>query len=160
MMASGSRAEAGTVVAPRSIGRGLQVWSLVLPVLKCAFCPVCLSAIGGLLSGARLGVLGDERYHAWLIAVAVVADLAILRAAARHHGNSGPLWLCAAGAALAGLGHAVGEVVEMSGFVVLMAAAVWNVVLIRRHHGGESACCAHGHAHHESPVAASANARP
>jgi hypothetical protein len=93
---------------------------------------------------ADAGRSRDGRYHAWLIVVAVVADLAILRAAARHHGNPWPSWLCVAGGALAALGHAVGEVVELGGFVVLMAAAVWNVVLIRRHHRRDTTCCSAG----------------
>jgi hypothetical protein len=117
--------------------------------VKCAFCPVCLGLFGSALAGARLGFLGDERFHFALIAVAVVFDVAILGAAFRHHRRRAPLILCGLGA-LAALGGHLGSgavPLEYVGFGALMLAALWNVVLLRRHHHHLStACCAHDRA--------------
>jgi len=128
-------------------GLALQVWSFILPVLKCALCPACLSLFGGLFAGARLGFLEIERFHGGLIAVALVADLFILRAAMKHHQSRWPLILCVSGGVIALAGHLIAEPLEYVGFVLLFTAAVQNVILLRRHrrHGG--ACCAHD-AHH------------
>ena len=123
--------------------RAIQFWSFVLPVLKCAVCPACLSIFGGLFAGARMGFLGDERFHGSIIAVALVADFFILRAAMQHHKSRWPLALCLAGGAIAILGHFTAEVVELSGFGLLMVAAIQNVVLLRRHRREGGSCCAH-----------------
>ncbi|MDD9944659.1 MAG: hypothetical protein OXU20_26675 [Myxococcales bacterium] len=123
--------------------RAVQFWSFVLPVLKCAICPACLSVFGGLFAGARMGFLGDERVHGSLIAFALVADLVILQAAIRHHGNRWPLGLCVAGGAIAVLGHVTAEALELAGFGLLILAAVQNVVLLRRHKRAGGNCCAH-----------------
>jgi hypothetical protein len=123
--------------------RALQVGSLLLPILKCAVCPACLSLFGGLFAGARMGLLGDERLHGGIIALALVADVFILRAALKHHKNRWPLSLCLAGAALAVLGHFTVEFVEYLGFALLLIAAVQNVVLLRRHRNESGSCCAH-----------------
>lgn len=129
----------------RSAGPGaaLQFWSFVLPVLKCALCPACLSILGGVFAGARMGFVGSERFHGALLAVALLADVFILRGGMKHHQSRWPLVLCAGGGAIALLGHLVAEPLEYLGFALLMAAAVQNVVLLRRHrkHGG--ACCEH-----------------
>lgn len=126
-------------------GLALQFWSLALPVLKCAVCPACLSLYGGLFAGARLGFVGDERFHGTVVALAVVADLFILRAAMRHHGNPWPLALCVAGGAVATVGHFTAEGVEFTGFALLMLAAVANLVLLRRHRQEGGSCCANEH---------------
>jgi hypothetical protein len=123
--------------------RAVQFWSFALPVLKCAVCPACLSIFGGLFAGARMGFLGDERLHGSIIAIALVADFFILRAAMRHHKNRWPLGLCLGGGAVAILGHFTAEVVEFVGFALLMLAAIHNVVLLRRHRREGGSCCAH-----------------
>jgi hypothetical protein len=102
-----------------------------------------LSIFGGLFAGARLGFLGDERFHGGIIAVALVADFFILRAAMRHHKSRWPLALCIAGAGIAFIGHFTLEAVELVGFGLLMLAAVQNVVLLRRHRHEGGSCCAH-----------------
>ena len=137
------------VVDRQPPGAWLQVGSLLAPIVKCAFCPVCLGLFGSALAGARLGVLGDERFHLALIAVAVVFDVAILGAAFRHHRRRAPLILCGSGALAAIAGHVGSGAVplEYVGFGALMLAALWNVVLLRRHHRHHStACCAHDRA--------------
>lgn len=123
--------------------QAVQFWSFALPVLKCAVCPACLSIFGGLFAGARLGFLGDERFHGSIIAIALVADFFILRAAMRHHKNRWPLGLCLGGGVVAIVGHFTAETVEFIGFGLLMLAAIHNVVLLRRHHREDGSCCAH-----------------
>jgi hypothetical protein len=133
------------VVAREPPGAWLHVGSLLAPVLKCAFCPVCLGLFGGALAGARLGFLSDERVHLALITVAIVFDVAILGAAFRHHRRRAPLVLCAVGALTALGGHLGSGLVQLEylGFGVLMVAAIWNVVLLRIHHQSVTSCCAH-----------------
>jgi hypothetical protein len=128
------------VNAPSS---SVQFWSFALPVLKCAVCPACLSVFGGLFAGARFGFLDDERMHGGVIAIALVADFFILRAATRHHRSRWPLALCLTGGALAVAGHFVWEALEYVGFGLLMAAALQNLVLLRRHRLEGGTCCAH-----------------
>lgn len=123
----------------------LSFWSFLLLLLKCAVCPACLSLFGAVFAGARLGLLGDERFHGSIVAVALVADFFILRAAMRHHRNRWPLVLCVSGGTLALLGHFVAEAVEYAGFALLMLAAVQNVVLLRRHRSSGGSCCADEH---------------
>jgi hypothetical protein len=147
----------GTITEPRpgAPTAAVQFLSFALPVLKCAVCPACLSVLGGLFAGARMGLLGDERVHGSIIALALVADFFILRAAMRHHGSRWPLLLCLAGVAVAVLGHFTAEAVELIGFGILMLAAVQNVVLLRRHRKQGGSCCTHevgahvGGPHHE-----------
>lgn len=92
-----------------------------------------------------MGFLGDERFHGGLIAVALVANFFILRAALKHHHNRWPLLLCVAGGTMALLGHVTAPWVEYSGFGLLMAAAILNVVLLRSHRKAGGACCSHEH---------------
>jgi|SRR5688572_20770816 hypothetical protein len=134
---------ATTEIRAATASPALQLWSLLLPVLKCAVCPACLSLFGGLFAGARIGFLGSERFHGALLAVALLADLFILRAAAKHHRNRWPLVLCIVGGAVAVAGHFVAEEMEYAGFALLMAAAIQNVVLLRRHRHQGGACCEH-----------------
>ena len=89
-----------------------------------------------------MGLLGDERFHGSILAVALVADLFILRAAMRHHKSRWPLILCLAGGSVAAVGHFTAEVVEFVGFGLLMVAAVQNLVLLRRHRREGGVCCA------------------
>jgi hypothetical protein len=121
----------------------LRLGAVALPILKCAVCPACLSIFGSVFAGARLGFLYDEGWHATVILVALAADVAILGASMRHHSRRGPLWLCAGGAVLAVGGHFFVEVVEYLGFAVLLAAGIWNAVLLRRHRHEADSCCAH-----------------
>ena len=121
----------------------LQAGGFVLPFVKCAVCPVCLSLFGGVFAGARLGLLGDERLHILVITAAVILDLVILKAAARHHKSSLPAWLCGAGGLIALMGHVTVERLEYVGFVLLIVAAVTNLVLLRRHRKYGGPCCAH-----------------
>jgi hypothetical protein len=140
-------------VSSASPSRSLQVWSFLLPALKCALCPACLSIFGSLFAGARMGFVVDESLHGGIILVALVADFFILRAAMKHHRSRWPASLCAAGALLAVAGHFTNEAVEFAGFVLLMIAAILNLTLLRQHrkHGG--ACCVHDAAPHtEAPV--------
>ena len=125
----------------------LRVGAIVLPVLKCALCPACLSIFGSVLAGTRIGLLDNERVHAPIILVALIADFGILGASMRHHSRRGPIALCALGAMLAVFGHFAMELVEYAGFGILLGAGIWNTVLLRRHHQAGSTCCAHGHAH-------------
>lgn len=128
----------------RPPGLWLQVGSALLPMLKCALCPVCLGTVGSAFAGARLGFLADERRRGGLILFAVVADMAILGESARHHRHKWPLMLCCIGAVAAMFGHFGEEVaVEYVGFAALMIASVWNVVILRRHRRLAGACCAH-----------------
>lgn len=127
----------------RTQSRAMQFWSLALPILKCAMCPVCLSMFGGLFAGARMGLLGDERLHGGILAIAMLADLLILRAAMQHHQSRAPLLLCSLGGLVAVAGHITSEVVELVGFGLLMVAAIVNVVLLRRHRHEAGSCCAH-----------------
>jgi hypothetical protein len=103
-------------------------------------------------TGARIGFLGSERFHGALLAVALLADLLILRAAAKHHHSRWPLGLCILGGAVAVAGHFVAESLEYAGFALLMAAAVQNVVLLRRHRQQGGACCDHEHGHAATPA--------
>lgn len=140
--------------------RAMLFWSLLLPIIKCAICPACLSIFGGVFAGARMGFLGDERLHGGIVAVALVADVFILRAAMSHHKNRWPLGLCLAGGALAVLGYFTAEVVEYVGFGLLFTAAVQNVVLLRRHRKEGGSCCAHEAHHSHAPAAPNAGSRP
>jgi hypothetical protein len=128
----------------RSAGAWLQLGSLLLPIIKCAFCPVCLSLFGTAVAGARLGFLADERCHGVLITVAVIIDGAIFAAGRRHHRGPGPLVLCGLGALVAMAGH-LAEVagMEIAGLGALMVAAFWNVLLLRQHRHRRGGCCDH-----------------
>ena len=123
----------------------LSIGSFMLPVLKCAVCPVCLGMFGSVVAGARLGFLADERLHGALIVFAIALDAGILTVALRHHRQLGPLLVCCAGALLALLGHfgLRTEVLEYVGFAMLMAASLWNVGLMLAHPHSDGACCVH-----------------
>lgn len=131
-----------TTVASRPSG-SLQLWSFILPVLKCAICPACLGMFGGVFAGARVALLGDERFHGGIIAVALALDLFILRAAMQHHQNRWPLFTCIAGGALVGAGHFIAEPLEYAGLALLFFAAVQNVILLGRHRRAGGTCCPH-----------------
>lgn len=137
---------------PAEPGPALQFWSVVLPVLKCALCPACLSILGGIFAGARLGFVGSERFHGALLAAALLADLFILRAAMKHHQSRWPLAMCLCGSAVALMGHLFAEPLEYVGFALLMGAAVQNVILLRRHRTHRGACCEHDARLHRSPA--------
>ena len=124
--------------------RSLQWWSFILPVLKCALCPACLSLFGGVFAGARLGFLGDERLHEVVIGAALVADVLILGAAFRHHRFPWPLAACGLGALLIVAGHLTHvSPIEVSGFIVLIVAAFWNWRVLRKHHREHTSTCTH-----------------
>jgi uncharacterized membrane protein YeiH len=123
----------------------LRAGAIGLPILKCAVCPACLSVFGSVFAGARLGFLEEEGWHGAVILLALIADFAILGASMRHHARRGPLVVCVAGAVLAVGGHFLGEVVEYAGFALLLAAGIWNLVLLRHHQREGGACCAHHH---------------
>jgi hypothetical protein len=131
--------------APELFGPGTlaQLGSMLLPVLRCALCPACLGAFGGLLAGTRLGLLQDERFHGAFVMAALVVDLVILRAAFVHHKKGGPLFVCAFGALFAIVGHFFAEELEFLGLLVLVGAALWNVLLLRRHRREGHGCCPH-----------------
>jgi hypothetical protein len=124
----------------------LRAGAVVLPILKCAVCPACLSIFGSVFAGARLGFVESERWHGVIILVALVADFGILWASTRHHARYGPLALCVAGAAIAVVGHLFSELVEYAGFALLLGAGLWNLALLRRHRRAAGSCCAHEHA--------------
>jgi hypothetical protein len=98
---------------------------------------------GGLLAGAQVGLLGNERLHVGVVTLAVVVDVAILRAAARHHRSPWPMALLLVGGVAVALGHATAEVVELGGFALVIAAAVLNAILMRRHRAAARRCCPH-----------------
>ena len=123
----------------------LRVGAILLPIVKCAVCPACLSIFGSLFAGARFGFVQLEPWHELVILVALIADFAVLGASFRHHRRGTPLWLCAAGAALIVLGHLFAESLESLGFALLLVAGIANVVLLRRHHRHTGNCCDHGH---------------
>lgn len=132
----------------RSVPQRLQMLSLLLPLLKCAVCPVCLSLYGGLFAGARLGAVGLGQLPEWLLSVVLVADLAILGLAFRHHRRLGPLLVCAVAGGLVGAGHmASSERLELLGFAALIGTAFWNWWLLRELHRSPEAVCSHC-AHH------------
>jgi hypothetical protein len=142
-LTSATHAAVGQATASAEPLPWLRALAIALPVLKCAVCPACLSVIGSVFAGARLGFLEDERWHGAVILVALVFDFAILGASMRHHARRGPLITCVAGAVLAVGGHFLVEVVEYAGFGLLLAAGIWNLVLLRRHQRDGDACCAH-----------------
>ena len=123
----------------------LRIGARALPILKCAVCPACLGIFASLFAGARIGFVQLERWHGILLLSALVADAIILGASARHHRRRGPLWLCAFGGLLAASGHYVVESLEYAGFALLLAAGIWNLVLLRRHHHHAGSCCAQPH---------------
>jgi hypothetical protein len=127
-------------------GLWLQLGSLLLPILKCALCPMCLGIIGSAVAGARFAFLADERLHGGLLLGALVADAAILARSRRHHGQWGPLVVCAVGAVLAAAGHFLltTEALELAGFAVLMVSSIWNARLLWVHRRSHPSCCAHG----------------
>lgn len=123
---------------------------MLLPLLKCAICPACLSLYGGLFASARLGAAGFGHLPAWLLGVALVADVVILYLAFRHHRKPGPIMVCLGAGLLVIMGHvAADEVLELAGFVALIATAFWNWWLLRKHHRAPESTCNHC-AHHHS----------
>lgn len=137
----------GTGLDTRPPRLWIRAGGVLLPILKCALCPACLSIFGSVFAGARLGFVDGESWHVWVVGAALLADVVILTASMRHHGRRGPLAVCALGALLALGGHIVdaGTAVEYTGFALLLATGIWNVVLLRGHRHGSAACCAHGH---------------
>jgi hypothetical protein len=129
--------------APASLW--LRVGAILLPIVKCAVCPACLSIFGSLFAGARFGFVQLEPWHEAVILIALIADFAVLGASFRHHRRHSALWLCAGGAALIVLGHLFAESLESLGFALLLVAGVWNVILLRWHHRRTGNCCEHGH---------------
>lgn len=135
----------------------LQVLSLLLPALKCALCPACLSLYGGLFAGARFGAAGVYELPSSLLAGVLVVDLLVLLFAFREHRKSGPLWSCILGGGLMVVGHITAhEVVEFVGLGTLIATSLWNWRLLRKHHRSHhSADCGCGHTHHTHGLAGS-----
>lgn len=122
--------------------RSLQLASLVLPLVKCALCPLCLGLLGPAVAGTGLGFLEDERWHGAAFVLAAVGAGVILGLARRHHRQPGPLALGALAVLVALAGH-LSELgpLEVAGYAALMAAGLWNVVLLRRHRARGDACC-------------------
>lgn len=136
----------------------LQVLSLLLPALKCALCPACLSLYGGLFAGARFGAAGVYELPSSLLAVVLVVDFAVLLFAFREHRRSGPLWSCTLGGGLMIVGHVTAiEVLEFMGLGTLIVTSLWNWQLLRKHHRSHhSPDCGCGHSHHNHSLARSA----
>lgn len=139
-----NQAIAPAALVPTGPSRILQLGSFILPILKCAVCPACLSLLGGAFAGARLGVLGDEQLHEVIVAIALIADALVLGLAFRHHRAAGPLTVCGIGAMLVVAGHLQhANHVEVAGFLVLIIAAFWNWRVLRRHHRQNHSTCTH-----------------
>lgn len=122
--------------------RSLQLASMVLPVVKCALCPLCLGLLGPAVAGTGLGFLEDERWHGAAFVLAAVGAGVILGLARRHHRQPGPLALGALAVLVALAGH-LSELapLEVAGYAGLMAAGLWNVILLRRQRARGDACC-------------------
>lgn len=119
----------------------LQVGSIALPLLKCLTCPACLLLFGGIAAGAALPALDDERLHIALTLTAIAVDLALFQLSRSGRDSRAPELLLAAGATLALAGMFAGELVELAGLGVMMAAAVVNLILVRRSSRTRAACC-------------------
>lgn len=132
----------------------LQVWAVILPLLKCAVCPACLSLYGGIFAGLRAGAGGVRMLPTWLLLVALGADLFILGAAFRRHHRGGPLVACCAGAAVVLFAHWIEfESLELVGLSLLMATGLWNWWILRKHHTanlGSCSTCGHDHHNHHN----------
>jgi hypothetical protein len=140
-MTTYQNSQALSPAAPASLW--LRAGAILLPIVKCAVCPACLSIFGSLFAGARFGFVQLEPWHEVVILVALIADFAVLGASFRHHQRHTPVWMCAAGAALIVLGHLFAESLESLGFALLLIAGVANVILLRRHHRHAGNCCDH-----------------
>lgn len=124
-----------------------RAWTGWLPVIACAFCPVCIGAYAGVLSAVGLGFLVSERVHAWLMLIAI--GLAVISAglATRRHGHPAPMVITVAGAVAALAGHLLSDLHALvySGVALLGAASIWNARIGRRH----ARCCqGEPHEHH------------
>jgi hypothetical protein len=128
----------------------LSFGSIVMPILRCALCPVCVGTFGSVVAGARLGFLADQRLHGVLILFAIAIDTLMLAASMRHHHRTGPLLLCTFGSCTALLAHFALQVepVEYAGFALLMFASIWNVRLLLAHRLVDGSCCPHDRQQH------------
>src|SRR5262245_40116393 len=123
-------------------------WSGWLPVMACAFCPVCVGAYTGVLSAIGLGFLVSERVHTWLLIGAVGIAVTSAGLATRRHKTPAPMVIAVAGAAAALAGHLLSDIHALvySGVALLGAASIWNARIGRR----LARCCDAGerHEHH------------
>ena len=101
----------------------------LLPMLACAFCPVCLGLYAGALSAVGLGFLLSERVHAALVGLSVAVALGSLLWSARRHRWTGPLGVGALGAGVALAGDLAWDShpLLLTGVALLMLASLWDV---------------------------------
>jgi hypothetical protein len=141
MLTSTSSAAAARATTAKPPSRWLRAGSVLVPLVKCAVCPVCLGLFGTALAEASASHQLDERVHWALSAFAVAAGLAVLLPSFRHHLRPEPLALWAAGSALAAAGHvSEAQAQESVGFALLLASSLLNLLLLRRY-VAPSSCC-------------------
>ena len=109
---------------PRSEARG--GWSAVaLPVLACAFCPVCLGTYAQVFSALGVGFHLGEHAHTVLLLVAIGMSLGVSGWRSIRARRGRPLVVAAAGCAVLFAGHLVeARAVELVGMAILVGGAI------------------------------------
>lgn len=94
----------------------------------------CLGAVPilGAVSAAGLGVLIHSHLMTPLMSLFIAATLWGLRGERERHGNLGPEGVAWAGAVLAIVGLPLAHGITVTGLVLLVAASLWNGLLVRR----------------------------
>jgi hypothetical protein len=116
--------------------RGTFDWSMLIPVLACAVCPVCLATYAKVLALAGVGVgLGiGQTEHTWLLAIALLSSLVVSAWRSVRTRRVWPILFAALGSTLVLLGHLAGDlhVVEWLGVLTLLASGLAEQFWLRR----------------------------
>lgn len=102
-------------------------WSSILPLVACAFCPVCLSTYAKLGSALGAGAALGEGVHTALLGFALALSLGVSAWRWWVTRRTGPLVLTLFGVSVLGAGHVAETVVlEWTGIAAMIASGLWE----------------------------------
>jgi hypothetical protein len=89
-------------------------WSVLVPLIACAFCPACLAVWAPFLATLGIGIVLSEAQHGILLFLAVTVSIGLAALRARRTAAWVPFALTVAGGSILLSSHWLGENVWLS----------------------------------------------